>query len=68
MAKFFAAGRKTFRNVSENYFHDVKINFQTVKIYFHDVKIDFQSLKIVLCCVVEDFLTRSSDLPEAEET
>jgi len=32
----------------QNYFHVMKINFQTVKIYFHDVKIDFQSLKIVL--------------------
>ena len=40
--------KETRRDRKENYFHDVKINFQSVKIYFHDVKIDFQTLKIVL--------------------
>ena len=40
--------KQTRRNRKENYFHDVKINFQSVKIYFHDVKIDFQTMKIVL--------------------
>ena len=39
---------QTRRDRKENYFHDVKINFQSVKIYFHDVKIDFQTMKIVL--------------------
>jgi len=41
-----APQNKTSDDVTQNYFHDVKINFQTMKIYFHDVKIDFQALKI----------------------
>ena len=53
---------KTLDNATQNYFHDVKINFQTVKIYFHDVKINFQTMKIVLDHVGRTFVTRLQNL------
>ena len=53
---------KTPDDATQNYFHDVKINFQTVKIYFHDVKINFQTMKIVLDHVVRTFVTRLQNL------